>query len=60
MSYPESVAAHRGLFGEGVTPPQAVAAILASVREEGDAALRRWSQAAGPAEPADFLTPSKP
>ncbi len=31
------------LFGEGVSPAEAVARILKSVREEGDAALRRWS-----------------
>lgn len=30
------------LFGEGTTPPQAVARILQSIRQEGDAALRRW------------------
>jgi histidinol dehydrogenase len=32
------------LFGEGVTPSQAVARILQSVRENGDEALRTWSQ----------------
>lgn len=31
------------LFGAGVTPPQAVAQIIASVQAEGDAALRHWS-----------------
>jgi histidinol dehydrogenase len=33
------------LFGPGTTPPQAVARILASVREQGDDALRHWSTA---------------
>lgn len=31
------------LFGEGVTPPQAVAQIIASIEAEGDTALRKWS-----------------
>jgi len=30
-------------FGSGATPESAVAAILASIRAEGDSALRRWS-----------------
>src|SRR5262245_51452593 len=32
------------MFGPDTTPPQAVARILASVREQGDAALRHWSE----------------
>lgn len=32
------------IFGIGVTPPQAVAKILASIQEDGDAALKHWSQ----------------
>ncbi len=32
------------IFGQGVEPSEAVARILASVREEGDQAVRRWSQ----------------
>jgi len=45
MTYPDRVLARtEDLFGLGVTPPQAVAQILASVRQEGDAALRRWSK----------------
>lgn len=31
-------------FGHGVSPPQAVAKILQSVEEEGDLAIRKWSQ----------------
>ena len=31
-------------FGEGVTPPQAVEIILASVENEGDLAIRKWSK----------------
>jgi histidinol dehydrogenase len=43
--YPESLLRRTALlFGEGITPPQAVAMILASVRREGDSALRRWSE----------------
>lgn len=33
-----------GIFGQGVNPSQAVAQILASVREEGDRAVKRWSR----------------
>jgi histidinol dehydrogenase len=45
MSYPSAVlAGTERLFGAGVTPPQAVAQILAAVQSEGDAALRRWSK----------------
>jgi len=32
------------IFGQGVTPSEAVAQILASVREEGDRAVQRWTQ----------------
>lgn len=32
------------VFGQGVKPSEAVAQILASVREEGDRAVRRWSR----------------
>ncbi|HLF25067.1 MAG TPA: histidinol dehydrogenase [Anaerolineae bacterium] len=32
------------IFGPGVTPAQAVSQILTSVRTEGDAALRHWSE----------------
>lgn len=32
------------LFGAGVSPAQAVTQIIASIREEGDAALRRWCE----------------
>ena len=41
-------------FGPGGTPPQAVAKILASVQEEGDAALRHWSVLLDDAEMLDF------
>ncbi len=43
MTYPPAVLERtEKTFGPGTTPPQAVAAILASVRTEGDAALRHW------------------
>ena len=32
------------LFGAGITPPQAVEIILRSVEDDGDQALREWSQ----------------
>jgi histidinol dehydrogenase len=42
--YPEKTMKRTAeLFGEGITPPQAVAMILASVRKDGDDALQRWS-----------------
>ncbi len=45
MTYPPAILSRtEQLFGQGVTPPQAVTQILASVRKEGDAALRRWSK----------------
>jgi histidinol dehydrogenase len=45
------------LFGPGVTPSQAVARILASVQEEGDSALRRWTRVLDRAEISDFRVP---
>ncbi len=46
------------LFGVGVTPSQAVAQILASVQDQGDAALRHWSQVLDRAEISDFRVPA--
>jgi len=44
-TYPSAVLeSTERIFGPGATPPQSVATILASIREEGDAALKRWSQ----------------
>jgi histidinol dehydrogenase len=45
-------------FGAGVTPPEAVARILASVREEGDEALRRWSEMLDKTQVSEFRVPS--
>jgi histidinol dehydrogenase len=45
------------LFGPGVTPPEAVAKIIASVQTEGDAALRRWSKVLDHVELTDFRVP---
>ncbi|HEX9030176.1 MAG TPA: histidinol dehydrogenase [Anaerolineales bacterium] len=45
------------LFGAGVTPPQAVAQILDSVREEGDVALFRWSKLLDRAVPQNIRIP---
>ncbi len=46
------------LFGQGVTPVEAVSRILASVREEGDAALRRWSSLLDRHAPTEFRLPA--
>lgn len=44
-NYPSVVVeAVERIFGTGVTPPEAVAKIIASIREDGDAALKRWTQ----------------
>ena len=57
-SYPPALLARlEALFSPGVTPPQAVAIILTSVREDGDAALRRWSSLLDHHEPERFLVP---
>ena len=45
------------IFGLGVTPPQAVAEILSSIREEGDAALKRWSQTLDKVQLDEFRIP---
>ncbi|NUM46885.1 MAG: histidinol dehydrogenase [Anaerolineales bacterium] len=42
------------LFGEGMTPPLAVAHILDTVRREGDTALRRWSHLLDRATPDEI------
>ncbi|MCX8023830.1 MAG: histidinol dehydrogenase, partial [Thermanaerothrix sp.] len=47
----------QALFGEPLTPAQAVARILADVRAGGDAALRRWSQKLDGWAVADFRLP---
>lgn len=47
------------LFGPGVTPPQAVAKILASVQKEGDAALRHWSELLDNVQLSDFRVPAE-
>lgn len=60
MDYPPSTLARTAeLFGEGITPPQAVAQMLTSVRQEGDAALRRWSKLLDRVELRDFLVPRR-
>jgi histidinol dehydrogenase len=46
MDIPPAMAARlRDVFGEPLTPAQAVERIIAAVRREGDAAVRRFSQA---------------
>jgi histidinol dehydrogenase len=48
----------RQLFGEGVTPETAVAQILASVRQGGDAALRDWTRRIDGIDLPDFRLPA--
>lgn len=45
------------MFGEGVTPPQAVAQILDSIEAEGDRALRKWSSLLDEFEGQEFAIP---
>lgn len=54
---PALLAGTERLFGVGVTPPEAVARILSSVQEEGDAALQRWSELLDNTQPPDFRVP---
>ena len=56
---PATLARTEALFGKGVTPPQAVSTILASIQSEADAALRRWSALLDKATPQDFLIPTE-
>jgi histidinol dehydrogenase len=49
----------QALFGPGVTPPQAVAQILASVRAEGDAALFRWTKLLDRQDLESFKVPAE-
>ncbi len=41
---PDLIAGVERIFGEGVTPPEAVARILASIVSDGDQAIAHWSQ----------------
>ena len=45
------------IFGQGVTPEEAVTRILASVRNEGDEALKRWSKSLDLVELGDLHIP---
>ena len=51
---PALIAGVERIFGEGVGPYEAVARILASVSNEGDAALRNWSKTLDKTELEDF------
>lgn len=44
-------------FGHGVGPPQAVATILQSVEEEGDRAIRKWSQLLDSYDAGEIVVP---
>lgn len=60
MEFPSSVlegTARR--FGPGVTPPQAVAKILASVQQDGDDAVRHWSQVLDEVQLTQFRVPDQ-
>lgn len=59
MSVPESVLQRTAaLFGESLTPTQAVERILADVRHRGDTALREWSQRLDGSAPESFAVPA--
>jgi histidinol dehydrogenase len=45
------------IFGQGVSPEEAVTQILSSVRNEGDEALKRWSKSLDLVELGDLLIP---
>ncbi len=47
------------IFGQGTTPPQAVAQILVSVRQGGDGAIRSWSERLDSYSQEDFRIGSK-
>jgi len=47
------------IFGNAVSPYQAVGQIMASVRNEGDAALQRWSQVLDNTDLDTFLIPAE-
>ncbi len=57
-AYPQSLLdGIRAIFGEPLTPEQAVARILKDVRDQGDAALRSWSQRIDRVTLEDFAIP---
>ena len=57
---PKLLASVEHIFGAGATPETAVAKILASVRQDGDAALKHWSQVLDQRDPEDFrVTPDR-
>ena len=59
-SLPESVVARtHQAFGEGVTPAESVVRMLADVKLEGDAALRRYAKLLDNADLDDFRIPQE-
>ena len=57
-SLPESVVARtHQAFGEGITPAESVVRMLADVKREGDAAVRRYAKLLDGAELDDFRIP---
>ena len=58
VSYPRAVTESvERIFGERVSPLQAVAIIIESVRKEGDTAIRKWSQVLDNVIPEDVKVP---
>lgn len=58
VSYPRAVTESvERIFGERVSPSQAVAIIIESVRKEGDTAVRKWSQVLDKVIPEDVKVP---
>lgn len=56
---PLTIERTEAFFGEGVTPPQAVALILDSIEAEGDAALLKWSKLLDHFEGGSILVPQE-
>ena len=58
VTYPPAILKRtEQLFGAGITPSQAVTLIMASVRLDGDAALRQWCSLLDRVTPDDFRVP---
>jgi histidinol dehydrogenase len=55
---PAAAARLREIFGREINAAEAVSAILAEVRKEGDPALRRWTEALDGSAPANVRVPA--
>ncbi len=60
ITYPQSLLdGILQIFGERLTPEQAVARILKDIRQEGDAGLQRWTERIDGIQRASYQTPSE-